>query len=213
MAAASARARARSRCSSALTGAVVFTATPARGARAAASIARRAITRNVDGYAILQDNSTLAQAEAIATLPQVAVGKRLALMQLFSTQGFAVVASPIDPGFGTDLLRYRVLRGRVADPTRRRRDRALGVDGVGIRPARRRHVRVRVAVCRRSGLVSRPAHSNNSPLCRATAQAVDRDRIDLSKLQGPHARLRVVGITRNLFDGRRVVAGARSSTS
>src|SRR5437762_104147 len=37
-------------------------------------------------------------------------------------------------------------------------------------------------------------------LCKATIQSLDRDRIDLSKLQGPHIHLRIVGITRSLFE-------------
>jgi predicted lysophospholipase L1 biosynthesis ABC-type transport system permease subunit len=182
-----------------LTGAVVLTAT-AGARRTRSSIDRAArITRNVDGYAVLGNDSTLAQAGAITKLPEVAVGRRLALMQVFSTQGFAVVASPVDAGFGTDLLRSRVLRGRVVDPDNadevalsESTASAFGVDVGGTFEL--------ASPSTAQWTCLTPGTSIDSPLCHATAAAVNRDRIDLSKLQGPHARLHVVGITRNLFE-------------
>ena len=182
----------------ALTGAVVFT-TVAGARRTRSSVERAARDlRNVDGYAVLGNDSTLAQAGAIVGLPQVAVGKRLALMQLFDTHGFAVIASPVDPGVGSDLLRSRILRGRAANPNR--------VDEIALSETSASVLGLDVgdtldlaspSAAQWSCLGSGPP--SNSALCRATAAAVDRDQIGLSKLQGPQVRLRIVGITRNLF--------------
>ena len=182
----------------ALGGAVVLTAL-AGSRRTRSSIDRAARdTRNVDGYAVLQNGSTLEQAGLVAKLPEAAVGKRLALMQFFSTRGFAVVASPVDPGFGTDLLRVRILRGRAADPDdageialSETTATALGLDvGSTYELASPSEAQWKCLT---------PGPPIESPLCRSTQQAVNRDRPDLAALQGPHARLRVVGITRSLF--------------
>jgi hypothetical protein len=189
----------------ALTGAVVLTSVA--GARRTRSSIDRAArdTRNVDAYAILQDGSTFAQAGKIAALPEVAVGKRLALMQLFSAHGYAVVASPIDPGFGTDVFRSRVLQGRAANPD--------NADEVAVSETTASafglHVGETFDLASPSSEQWRclsPGPPINTPLCQSVAAAVDRDRLDLSKLQGPQIHLRVVGITRNLF-----TVGASSS--
>ncbi len=183
-----------------LTGAVVLTA--AAGARRTRSSIDRAdrITKNADAYVVLGNNFSLAELGAITRLPEVAVGKRLALMGLFTSQGYAVAGSPVDPGFGTDLLGYRVLRGRAANPDAadeialsETTAAALGL-GVGgtfdvASPSTAQWV-----------CLDANAPPVGSALCKATIQTLNRDRIDLSMLQGPHIQLRVVGITRSLFE-------------
>ena len=185
----------------AVTGAVVLTT--AAGSRRTRSSIDRAdrITKNVDAYATIADDPSLTKVGAITRLPEVAVGKRLALMGLFSAQGYAVAGSPVDPGWGKDLLGYRVLRGRGREPGRGRRDRAR----------RRRRPRRSVSMSAASSTSRRRApHSGgvstaacrpvDSPLCKAILLALNRDRIDLSQLQGPQIHLHVVGITRSLFE-------------
>jgi hypothetical protein len=184
----------------ALTGAVVLTA--AAGARRTRSSIDRAdrITKNVDYYAVLSNDASLSKVSAIARLPGAAVGKRLALMGLFSSGGYAVAGSPVDSGFGNDLLGYRVLRGRAANP---------GVaDEIALSETTAAAFRLDVGGTFELASPS-PAQWKcldaqggppSTPLCRETVQALDRDRIDLSKLQGPHIPLRVVGITRSLFE-------------
>ena len=184
----------------AVTGSVVLTA--AAGARRTRSSIERAdrISKNVDAYATLSDDPSLTKVAAITRLPEVAVGKRLALMGLFTSRGYAVAGSPVDLGFGTDLLGYRVLRGRAANPDApdeialsetTARAFGLGVGGTfdlaSPSPAQWK-------------CLDGAAPPSGAPLCRATILALDRDRIDLSKLRGPHVHLRVVGITRSLFE-------------
>ncbi len=184
----------------ALTGAVVLTAT-AGARRTRSSIDRAArTTRNVDAYIVLSNDNTLAVAGAITRLPEVEVGKRLALMGLFSSTGYAVAGSPVDPGFGTDLLRFRVLRGRAANPD------AADEVALSETSAAAFHLDVGDALELASpgpaqwACLDSRAPPSDSALCTATVQALNRDRIDLSRLQGPHVRLRIVGVTRSLFE-------------
>ena len=183
----------------ALTGTVVLTATA--GARRTRSSIDRADrdTRNVDAYAVLGNDPSLVNVGAIARLPEVEVGKRLALMGLFSSQGYAVAGSPVDPGFGTDLLGYRVLRGRAANPDAadeialsETTATAAGLDVGGTYDL--------AAPSAAQWKCLDPRAPVDSPFCKATVLALNRDRLDLSKLQGPHVRLRIVGVTRSLFE-------------
>jgi hypothetical protein len=183
-----------------LTGAVVLTA--AAGARRTRSSIDRAdrITKNADAYVVLGNNSSLANLGAITRLPEVAVGKRLALMGLFTSQGYAVAGSPVDSGFGTDLLGYRVLRGSAANPD--------ATDEIALSETTAAALRLDVGGTFDLASPSTPQWACldanrppvDTPLCKATIQTLDRDRIDLSMLQGPHVHLRVVGITRSLFE-------------
>ncbi len=182
----------------ALVGTVVLTA--AAGSRRTRSSVDRAdrITRNGSYYAELNDGTTLAEAERIAQLPEVAVAKRIALMGLFSQKGYAVAAAPVDPGFGTDLLKSRVLRGRAANPAApdeialpETTARAFGLDVGGTLEL--------ASPSPRQWTCLGPT-SPNTKFCIDTAAILDRDVIDLTALEGPHVQLRVVGITRTLFD-------------
>jgi FtsX-like permease family len=184
----------------AVTGAVVLTA--AAGSRRTRSSIDRAdrITKSVDAYATIGDDPSLTKVGAITRLPEVAVGKRLALMGLFSAQGFAVAGSPVDPGWGKDLLGYRVLRGRAANPDQAEEialsettAAAMGLDVGGVFDL----ASPSTAQWRCLDGGARPV---DSPLCKAILLALNRDRIDLSQLQGPQVHLHVVGITRSLFE-------------
>jgi hypothetical protein len=184
----------------ALAGAMVLTAA-AGSRRTRSSIDRAArITHNADFYAVLGSNTSLAGVSTIARLPQVAVGRRVALMGLFTTKGYAVAGSPIDPGIGSDLLGYRVLRGRAAHPD--------AADEIALSETTAAAFNLDVGGTfdlaspsfAQWACLDQSAPVAGSALCKTTLLALNRDRLDLSQLQGPHVRLRVVGVTRNLFE-------------
>src|SRR4051794_10661738 len=192
-----------------LTGAVVLAATA--GARRTRSSIDRAdrITHNVDAYVSLQYGQPISDVTPIARLPEVEVGHRLALMALFTTQGFAVAGSPVDAGFGQDLLGYRVLRGRAADPNRADETAlsettaaVFGLDVGGTFDL------AAPSDAQWACLDPQGSHAPpNTAVCDDVGNTLNRARIDLSKLHGPHIHLRVVGITRSLFE-----VGAASHT-
>ncbi len=182
----------------ALSGAVVLAAV-AGARRTRTSVDRTDRDARVpDAYATLSSTS-LADGAIVTHLPEVAIGRRLALMGLFSTAGYAVAGSPIDSGFGQDILGSRLLRGRRPDPN----------DPLQIALAETTAKAFGLDVGDTFDLATPSAEqwsclnaqsAATSPVCVAVNTTLDRSRIDLSQLGGVHVHLRVVGITRSLFE-------------
>ena len=186
-----------------LVGAVVLT-TAAGSRRTRSSIDRAAAEGVIPNAYVVLSRPDLGAAERIARLPQVRIGGRIALMGLFSRNGYAIAGSPIDPTLGDRLFRSVLLRGRRADPANpleitlpESNAAKLGLD-VGDR------LDVASPSAEQWACLD-PAHPQ-SPGCAQVSETFVHNPLDLSSLGGEHLRLRVVGIDRTLFD-----VGARSS--
>ena len=182
----------------ALTGAVVLTALA--GARRTQSTVERAAAgeRTPDALLVFTD-TTLAPAAAVAKAPAVAAIAPLAMFAFFSKVGYTGLAAAADGRLGRDVLRPRVLRGRRANPKR----------AFEIAVPESTAARLRVDVGDTFELAApgvlqsaclRDDASQGNPACAATDELFARDTIPMSKLDGPHIEMRVVGITRGLLD-------------